>query len=89
MGHFNFQEGTMKEYQPVKKGKVREIYDIGDNLVMVATDRISAFDVILKNKIVKKGMVLTQMSKFWFNYTKDVLPNHRRQIGRASCRERV
>lgn len=66
----------MKEYQPFKKGKVREIYDIGDKLVMVATDRISAFDVILKNKIVKKGTVLTQMSKFWFDYTKDVLPNH-------------
>ena len=43
---------------------------------MVATDRISAFDVILKNKITDKGAVLTQMSKFWFNMTKDILPNH-------------
>ena len=66
----------MKEYTPVKEGKVREIYDIGDNLIMVATDRISAFDVILKNKVVKKGAVLTQMSKFWFDLTKDILPNH-------------
>lgn len=66
----------MKEYKPVKEGKVREIYDIGDALVMVATDRISAFDVILKNKVTKKGTVLTQMSKFWFDYTSDVMPNH-------------
>ena len=66
----------MKEYTPVKEGKVREIYDLGNELVMVATDRISAFDVILKNKITKKGTVLTQMSKFWFDYTKDILPNH-------------
>ncbi len=62
--------------QPVKEGKVREIYDIGDSLVMVATDRISCYDVILKNKIDKKGTVLTQMSKFWFEMTEDILPNH-------------
>ncbi|MBP5192291.1 MAG: phosphoribosylaminoimidazolesuccinocarboxamide synthase [Eubacterium sp.] len=62
--------------QPVKEGKVREIYDIGDSLVMVATDRISCYDVILKNEIVKKGTVLTQMSKFWFEMTEDILPNH-------------
>jgi phosphoribosylaminoimidazole-succinocarboxamide synthase len=66
----------MKTYQPVKEGKVREIYDIGDALVMVATDRISAFDVILKNQVKKKGTVLTQMSKFWFDYTKDIIDNH-------------
>ncbi|MDO5456390.1 MAG: phosphoribosylaminoimidazolesuccinocarboxamide synthase, partial [Eubacteriales bacterium] len=66
----------MQEYTPVREGKVREIYDIGDQLVMVATDRISAFDVILKNKIVKKGTVLTQMSRFWFDLTKDIIPNH-------------
>ena len=66
----------MIEYIPVKEGKVREIYDIGENLILVATDRISAFDVILKNKITKNGTVLTQMSKFWFDYTKDILPNH-------------
>ena len=66
----------MQEYTPVKEGKVREIYDIGDQLIMVATDRISAFDVILKNKIVKKGTVLTQMSRFWFDLTRDIIPNH-------------
>ena len=66
----------MKEYSPIKEGKVREIYDAGDSLIMVATDRISAFDVILKNKVTKKGTVLTQMSRFWFNYTKDIIPNH-------------
>ena len=66
----------MKEYSPVKEGKVREIYDAGDALIMVATDRISAFDVILKNEVTDKGKVLTQMSKFWFDYTKDILSNH-------------
>ncbi len=66
----------MKEYKPVKEGKVREIYDIGDNLIMVATDRISCFDVILNNQVTKKGAVLTQMSKFWFDMTSDIIPNH-------------
>ena len=66
----------MQQYSPVKEGKVREIYDIGENLIMVATDRISAFDVILKNKVTKKGAVLTQMSKFWFDLTKDIVKNH-------------
>ena len=66
----------MQEYTPVKEGKVRQIYDIGDDLVIVATDRISCFDVILDNVITDKGRVLTQMSKFWFDYTKDIVPNH-------------
>ncbi len=66
----------MQEYQPFKEGKVREVYDNGDTLIIVATDRISAFDHILKNKITLKGTILTQMSKFWFELTKDVLPNH-------------
>ena len=66
----------MQEYKPYKSGKVREVYDIGDSLIMVATDRISAFDHILKNKITDKGAVLTRMSAFWFNYTKDLIPNH-------------
>ena len=66
----------MQEYKPFKSGKVREMYDIGDSIVMVATDRISAFDVILKNDIKKKGTVLTQISKFWFDFTKDIVPNH-------------
>ena len=66
----------MQELKPIKEGKVREIYDNGDSLIMVATDRISAFDHILKNKITDKGAILTQMSKFWFEFTKDVVPNH-------------
>jgi phosphoribosylaminoimidazole-succinocarboxamide synthase len=70
------QEANMQEFRPVKEGKVREIYDAGDRLIMVATDRISAFDVILKNKVAGKGRVLTQMSRFWFDYTKDIIENH-------------
>ena len=66
----------MKEYTPVKEGKVREIYDVGDALVIVATDRISCFDVILGNTITDKGKVLNKMSEFWFSYTKDIVPNH-------------
>ncbi len=66
----------MTEYMPFKEGKVREIYDIGDRLVMVATDRISAFDVILENPVPGKGRVLTGMSAFWFNLTAGIVPNH-------------
>ena len=66
----------MKEYKPFKSGKVREVYDAGDSIIMVATDRISAFDHILKNEITGKGAVLTQMSKFWFDLTQDIIPNH-------------
>lgn len=66
----------MKEMKPIKEGKVREIYDNGDSLIMVATDRISCFDVILKNDVKKKGTVLTQMSKFWFDMTSDICKNH-------------
>ncbi len=62
--------------KPFKEGKVREIYDNGDTLVMVATDRISCFDVILNNRVEGKGRVLTQMSRFWFGMTEDILPNH-------------
>ncbi len=67
---------SIQELKPVKEGKVREIYDNGDSLVMVATDRISCFDVVLGNNVDKKGTVLTQMSKFWFDMTKNILPNH-------------
>ncbi len=62
--------------KPIKEGKVREIYDNGDTLIMVATDRISCFDVILNNTVTKKGTVLTQLSRFWFDRTKDIVPNH-------------
>lgn len=70
----------MKEYTPIKEGKVREIYDTDNALIMVATDRISAFDVILKNKVTSKGKVLTQMSDFWFDLTKDIIRNHKISI---------
>ena len=66
----------MQEYKPFKEGKVRQVFDIGENLVIYATDRISAFDNILKNTITNKGVVLTKMSEFWFNFTKDIVPNH-------------
>ena len=66
----------MENLKLLYEGKVREVYDNGDSLIMVATDRISAFDNILKNKITDKGAILTQMSKFWFDYKKDVVPNH-------------
>jgi phosphoribosylaminoimidazole-succinocarboxamide synthase len=58
------------------KGKVRDIYEVGDYLLLVSTDRISAFDVIMDQGIPYKGMVLTKISEFWFNYTKDIIPNH-------------
>ena len=67
---------TMQDFKPVKEGKVREVYDNGESLIIVATDRISAFDVILKNKITEKGAILTKMSKFWFGFTKDIVKNH-------------
>lgn len=66
----------MRELTPVREGKVREIYDNGDSLIMVATDRISAFDVILGNLVTDKGVVLTQMSRFWFDFTEELIPNH-------------
>ena len=77
----------MTEFKPVKSGKVREIYDNGDSLIMVATDRISAFDHILKNKITKKGAILTQMSKFWFDFTEDIIPNHMISVDTADMPE--
>jgi len=58
------------------RGKVRDIYDLGDNLLIVATDRISAFDVVMPNPIPDKGRILTQLSRFWFDLTKDIVPNH-------------
>jgi phosphoribosylaminoimidazole-succinocarboxamide synthase len=61
---------------PAARGKVRDIYDLGDKLLIVATDRLSAFDVILPTPIPDKGRVLTQLSLFWFNLLKDLIPNH-------------
>ena len=58
------------------RGKVRDIYDLGGSLLIVATDRISAFDVVMPNPIPDKGRVLTQLSKFWFDLTSEIVPNH-------------
>jgi phosphoribosylaminoimidazole-succinocarboxamide synthase len=60
----------------VHRGKVRDLYEIEDKLLMVATDRISAFDVVMNEPIPDKGMVLTQLSLFWFDYLKEIIPNH-------------
>jgi len=58
------------------KGKVRNVYDLGDKLLIVVTDRISAFDVVFPNLIPNKGKVLNSISEFWFDYTKDIVDNH-------------
>lgn len=60
----------------VNRGKVRDIYDLGDTLLMVTSDRISAFDVIMNEPIPDKGKVLTQISRFWFSQVEDIIPNH-------------
>ena len=59
-----------------RRGKVRDVYDLGERLLVVATDRLSAFDVVLPTGIPRKGVVLTQMSLFWFSLLKDVIENH-------------
>lgn len=60
----------------VKRGKVRDIYDLGENLLLIATDRISAFDIVLPNGIPGKGRVLTQISIYWFKQMEKIIPNH-------------
>ena len=60
----------------IGKGKVRDIYDVGSQLVLVTSDRVSAFDVVLPNKVPNKGAVLNKVSAFWFDFTKDIIPNH-------------
>jgi len=60
----------------LNRGKVRDIYEVGNRLLIVATDRLSAFDVVLPTPIPDKGRVLTQLSLFWFNLLRDVIPNH-------------
>lgn len=67
---------TTMERRPDTHGKVRDIYDAGDNLLMVASDRISAFDYILPDEIPFKGEVLNRISAFWFDKFKDLVPNH-------------
>ncbi len=63
-------------FTPTKRGKVRDLYDLGETLLIVATDRISAFDVILPDGIPHKGKVLTQISAFWFNKLSHIVPHH-------------
>jgi phosphoribosylaminoimidazole-succinocarboxamide synthase len=60
----------------VRRGKVRDVYDLGTTILIVATDRVSAFDVVMDDPIPDKGRVLTQVANFWFGATKDILPNH-------------
>lgn len=69
-------ETHLKDLGPVKRGKVRDVYDLGSTLLIVSTDRISAFDVILPNGIPQKGFVLNQLSRFWFERTAGIIPNH-------------
>ena len=67
----NFQNADL-----FKRGKVRDVYNIQDKLLVVSTDRISCFDVVLPTCIPDKGSVLTRISMFWFRFTKDIIPNH-------------
>lgn len=64
------------ELKLLNRGKVRDIYDLGEHLLIVATDRISAFDVIMEEGIPRKGYVLTEISRFWFEQMADLIPNH-------------
>ncbi len=66
----------LKEFKLFRRGKVRDVYDLGDQLLMISTDRISCFDVVLPNCIPHKGEVLTRLSCFWFELTKDIIANH-------------
>ncbi|NPA95528.1 MAG: phosphoribosylaminoimidazolesuccinocarboxamide synthase [Thermodesulfobacteria bacterium] len=66
----------IKELKLIHRGKVRDLYECGDNILMVATDRISAFDVVFNEPVPDKGRVLTQISLFWFDRLKDMVPNH-------------
>ncbi|MDY0359976.1 MAG: phosphoribosylaminoimidazolesuccinocarboxamide synthase [Desulforegulaceae bacterium] len=70
------KETLFKDLNLINRGKVRDLYDLGDSILMVATDRISAFDVILPEPVPGKGKVLTKLSLFWFDFLKDIVPNH-------------
>ena len=65
-----------KELNLIHRGKVRDLYEVEDKLLMVATDRISAFDVVMAEPVPNKGKVLTKLSLFWFDFLGDILPNH-------------
>jgi len=66
----------LRDIFPLKQGKVRDIYDLGNELLIIASDRISAFDHILRDKIPDKGRILNQISAYWFNRTAPIIPNH-------------
>lgn len=70
------RETNLAGLNPPRRGKVRDIYDMGDSLLIVATDRISAFDIVLPNAVPEKGRVLTQISKYWFSRTEGIVNNH-------------
>ena len=70
------RETSFAGIAPAARGKVRDIYDLGDRLLIVATDRLSAFDVVMPTPIPDKGRVLTQLSLFWFDLLRDMIPNH-------------
>jgi phosphoribosylaminoimidazole-succinocarboxamide synthase len=70
------KETDFPELNLLKRGKVRDMYDLGDNLLMVATDRLSAFDVVMPDPIPDKGIILTQISLFWFEFMQSLIPNH-------------
>jgi phosphoribosylaminoimidazole-succinocarboxamide synthase len=67
---------SIKDVDLFKRGKVRDVYDLKDKLLVVSTDRISCFDVVLPTSIPHKGEILTRLSLFWFEFTKDITPNH-------------
>jgi len=70
------REANLKGLHLIKQGKVRDIYDFGETLLIVATDRISAFDVVMDDPIPDKGRILTRISTLWFNATENIIPNH-------------
>jgi phosphoribosylaminoimidazole-succinocarboxamide synthase len=74
-------ETTSGSQSPTRRGKVRDIYELGDTLLIVATDRLSAFDVVLPDGIPNKGKVLTQISTFWFRKLSHIIPNHIVSVG--------
>lgn len=69
-------ETNLPDIKLLRRGKVRDVYEVGEHLLIIATDRISAFDVVLPNGIAGKGKVLTQISLYWFSQTKDIIENH-------------
>ena len=82
-------ETKIKEVPLIGKGKVREVYDLGENLLIVSSDRISAFDVVFDEVVPGKGIILNQMSAFWFDLTEDIIPNHKVTTDTADLPEEI